>query len=79
MFEREAFCSTGYFARLRTHRAAVVAATALLNLSRPPRAGVAKHAALEAGTRSVPQAHDNQRGAIRLDNPFMLLSELSLE
>ena len=35
VFEREAFCGTGHFASLRSCRAAVLPAGALLNISRP--------------------------------------------
>ena len=63
-WEREHFCGAGHFASLRTCRAAVVPAAALLNLSRLPRAttgmtGAAAAAALAAAGAGGPKAPAN--------------------
>jgi len=49
MFEREGLCSRGHFAQLSTRRAAVLPASALLNLTRPPREKASARASASAG------------------------------
>ena len=52
LLEREGFCNTGRFAKLRTMRSAVLPSAALLNLSRPPLARGPAAAAAAAAAAS---------------------------
>eukprot|EP00965_Chrysotila_dentata_P003983 129461-Pleurochrysis_carterae.AAC.3 len=84
IFEREGFCSTGHFARLKTHRAAVVPASALLNLSRPPRGAFSQDGAVPSAgcsTHMPDPVRDlvnglPKHGASWSTNPFTVLMQL---